>query len=238
MKGTSQFGKALRENNEHPYNEDFGFDYYYRLVNPYINTPNSIMDKVNKDYDTQKSNYRGCIGMLLTNLLKYGAVSYLRRKDYYVKNHTQYYTYANVLPAVNLLVESGYAFSDLGSKNLKYDSGIASRLFPLDKLYQDYPKPVVTELDFSKIPLLEVDNVPIFSSSREGILSNLHHSSLHYGTFFKLASALNHNYFNRISLDFSRLNLKHDHLRQVCLTRIFKNDGCGRWYQKGGYSYQ
>jgi hypothetical protein len=50
------------------------------------------------------------------------------------------------------------------------------------------------------------------------------------------ALELNRNYFNNIHLDFSRLGLTN-YVEQVGVTRAFNDEGCGRWFQKGGLSY-
>jgi hypothetical protein len=46
----------------------------------------------------------------------------------------------------------------------------------------------------------------------------------------------------KIKIDYSNLNLKDPYLKEVGLTRVLKpcpwGWGCGRWFQKGGYSFQ
>ncbi|MFC2018682.1 hypothetical protein ACFLU4_01830 [Chloroflexota bacterium] len=41
-----------------------------------------------------------------------------------------------------------------------------------------------------------------------------------------------------MSIDYRNLSLEEAHLTVVGLTRVYKGDGVGRWFQKGGYSYQ
>jgi len=61
-----------------------------------------------------------------------------------------------------------------------------------------------------------------------------------YAQSFQESQTLNRKYFSKITLDFSNLpSLRFQPLHQVCLTRIFNEvDECGRWFQKGGLSYQ
>ncbi|WP_145925501.1 hypothetical protein [Dehalogenimonas formicexedens] len=57
--------------------------------------------------------------------------------------------------------------------------------------------------------------------------------------YFNGSFCLNYDYFHKMKLDFGRLNLNRTYLRGVGLTRVFVDgDGCGRWYQLHGRSYQ
>jgi hypothetical protein len=243
MNETSQFGKATRENKYHPFAEG-GFEYYYPMINPYLKVPKVIEDKVNEEFSTQKSKVRDCVALVITNLLKRKVISYIRRRNYYTENHTDVYTNSNMLKTVDLLHESGYCVTRNGSRNIKYKYGIASSLHVTDKLQQNYPAPLSPiELDLNKIPTIVIDNKPIFKYVSKYLLkpiySHISSSSSHYDTFYAQAYFLNRNYFRKISIDLSRLGIdSDDYLRQVYLTRIFNNNGCGRWYQKGGLSYQ
>jgi len=117
----------------------------------------------------------------------------------------------------------------------KYQNGISSRLQPLGKLYQDYSIPSGSlTIDLSSLPLLTIDKHPIYrkeeiahfvktSRTNSALLPTL------YGTVFEESLDLNRDYFNKIDLDFSGLNLKVIHLNQVGLHRAFSDGGCGRW---------
>lgn len=248
----TQFARASREPGG---NTGEGIEYYYRFINQFIKIPNSISDKVNTDYSTQKIGVRNCIGIILTNLIKYGIVACSKSGRYYNEHRGKHYTKTNMLRAVNLVIQDGYAFTRKGSKQIKYEQGIASRLFPLDKI-NELPATFDISIDFKTIPLLEIDKNRIYNLrdlkkyvtsatfSSHSILHSSSHTPLpHNGTFyaqsFSESRTLNRRYFNKMVLDFSKIpKLRFIPLDQVCLTRIFNNDECGRWYQKGGLSYQ
>ncbi len=78
------------------------------------------------------------------------------------------------------------------------------------------------------------------STSSESIntLSRTHNIGW-YAQLFQDSQTLNRKYFSKVTLDFANLTtLRFKPLAQVFLTRIFSNDECGRWYQKGSLSYQ
>jgi hypothetical protein len=254
MEDKTQFGKALKDG-QHPFQEN-GIEYYYPFINQYIKIPDSIMDKVNNDYSTKKAGVRYCIALILTNLIKRGIVAYSRSNRYYQDRRTKYFTKTNLLCAVDLVKKDGYAFTRPGSKNIKYDKGIASRLFPLDKI-NELPKTFEASIDFSKFPLLEIDGDKIYSlrdlnkyvtsasplSPTPTTISLSSHSLSHNGNIYaqtlKVARRLNRKYFNKMVLDFTLLpDLRFIPLNKVGLTRVFNSNECGRWYQLGGLSYQ
>ena len=80
MEETTEFARAFREPDS---NTGEGIEYYYRFINQFIKIPKSILDKVNTDYSTQKIGVRYCVGLILTNLIKYGHIAYSRRDSFY-----------------------------------------------------------------------------------------------------------------------------------------------------------
>jgi len=242
-----------------------GLEYYYQFINQYLKIPNSMSKRVDTEYSTEKSDgVRYCIGLILTNLVKYGVIAYSRRKDYYAKHGVNDYTWTNLKRAVDL-IKGKYAFNRNGYKGARYDTGIASALHPLYKVYE-LPSKFKESLDFKTIPLIQIDKEPIFnlwdlkryisnlpvnskySNNPQSLntspvttinTSILSHNGTIYTQIFTSARTLNRMYFNKIRLDFTQLpNLRFQPLHQVCLTRIFNDDECGRWFQKGGLSYQ
>lgn len=257
----SEFGKAINEKDDF-YPEDYPFierdvDYYSKFINQYIKIPDSISDKVESLYSSEKSEaVKHCIKILITNLLAQGMIAYSKNKHFYIQHQTKYYTYTYFLRAVKILLRDRYATeTKRGSKNIKFLKGISSRLNPLDKINQDFAlEKVKYEIDLKALPLLVIDKKPIFNVEELNSVQvqhsintlNIHthsHSNLSlstpYHTFFYDSESLNRDYFNKMGLDFSRLNLPKQYLNCVGLTRIFNDDDeCGRWFQKGGYSYQ
>jgi len=236
-----------------------GVEHFYDFVRPNIKIPRLISTLVENEFiEVKKPKARHCIAMLLTNLAKHAPVAYSRHTDFYTDYKIDYYTYTFVIAAVKAVYEHGYAFSRAGGKNRKYDTGISSRLHPFDKFY-DLDSTFKVELDFKTIPLIQVDKKQIFNLCdlkeyvtkpyTKAIINTLNspstnsittsHNGMIYTQIFSESETLNRKYFNRIVLDFKQLpKLRFEPPNQVCLTRIFNNDECGRWYQKGGLSYQ
>jgi hypothetical protein len=253
----SEFGKALNENKG---NLGEGLEYYYKFINQYIKIPETISRKIDTDFTSTTIGVRYCICLILTNLVKYGVVSYSRDNNYYAEHGTKYYTRENMIHAVDLLNHK-YLISRTGSKKKEYYTGISSRLHPLDKIYE-LDSNFIEKLDFKSIPLIQINNEKIYnkwdlkkvvsnSTVNNNYNTNIHslHTPLHsnntphyqndYTQIFQEARILNRKYWNRMTLDFSQLtNLSFIPLNQVCLTRIFNKNECGRWYQKDGLSYQ
>lgn len=232
-----------------PYLAEGDTEYHWKFINQYIKIPDDISNKVDRLYCLEETAVRHCIKLIITNLLAQGIVAYSERDNFYAMHHTKYYTKASFLRALELVTRDGYAFrSKRGSKNIKFQKGISSRISPLERLFEDFPTQPGVELDLKSLPLLVVDKHLIYHVNDLALikpnnirsLSTLHSSTLlsPYGGYYIESQRLNRGYFNKMQLDFGRLTLKDDYLACVGLTRIFKHGGCGRWFQKGGYSYQ
>ena len=63
---------------------------------------------------------------------------------------------------MDLLVRGKYTISRRGSKNIKYEFGIASRLHPLERIYE-FSSDFEDYLDFKRVPLLQIDKEPIYT---------------------------------------------------------------------------
>ena len=85
----SECGKVL---NECTSSGGEGGEHYYRFINKFIKIPDYTANKVNTDHSDQKIGMRHCIGLILSNLIKYGAVAYFRRDSYYAEHKDRYYT--------------------------------------------------------------------------------------------------------------------------------------------------
>ncbi|MFC2027439.1 hypothetical protein ACFLU3_02000 [Chloroflexota bacterium] len=234
--------------------------YLFPFVSQYIELPEFIDDRVEIDYAAEKNGVRHCIKLIITNILVLGVVSYSRRKEFYAHNHTTYYTYYHMMRAIEVLVRDRYILKHnrrtggFWSKG-QYTNGISSRLQPLEKLFEDYPEKINNlTLNLDSLPILTIDKYPIYSlrdisnrdkSNRDKDKNKIRnnpdtHFSLFYpyGTIFRQCQYLNRHYFHKIKLDFSNLKLKDAHVSQVGLHRAFSKGGCGRYFQRGGYSYQ
>jgi hypothetical protein len=106
--------------------------------------------------------------------------------------------------------------------------------------------PAELELDTGALPLLVVDGRQVFDS--EGLASIMRRPGstspesraliLRLGKIYNAALRLNREYWNRMEIDRRNLGLGERCLGRVGLTRVFKEGGVGRWFQRGGLSYQ
>jgi hypothetical protein len=248
---------------EQPFAVEKGLEYYYPFINQYIKVPNSLKQKIDTDYSKEREGVRRCIGIVLTNLGTKGVVAYSRRNEYYSKHGTKHYTYNNMLSAVKY-INRIYAFTSKGYRAEQYDTGISSILHPMEQ-YEQLKSLAgnnsdIEYIDFNTIPIIQIDKQLIYnkwdvnkyvryqinnSSNSIAISHSTNYSSIpshngtNYSQIFSETRTLNRKYFNKIQLGFSRLtNLRFQPLHQVSLTRIFNDGEGGRWFQKGGLSYQ
>lgn len=205
-------------------------EYQQGFIKQYIKIPPSISARIDAEYSAEDDGVKHCLCLIITNLLVYERVAYSRRKQFYVENGTQYYTYTKMLQAVDILIDKGYVISKKGFKGIGYERGVSSSLNILPRLRQEYPPINKVELDIIALPLLLWDGKPIF----EGSTLPIQPPTPIYGTVCKL----NRNYFNRMVIDFRNIKLPEEYLSIANLTREYKNKEVGRWYQLGGYSYQ
>ena len=165
-----------------------------------------------------------------------------------------------MINAVKLIRADKYAIPRNGYKDSRFEFGIASRIYKTDKVDQSFPTETDPPLEFKTIPLLQIDKTRIYtkrdldkyvtspptpttlsphSQSTSAPSCTLSHNYGIYAQSFSESRTLNRKYFNKVSLDFNKIpDLRFVPLEQVCLTRIYNDDKCGRWYQKGGLSYQ
>ncbi len=220
--------------------------YKYPFFNQYIKIPKHISDMVNVNHSMESVSTRHCISLIIVNLLMNSEMAYSRDKNFYTKNRTSKYTWTNMLKAVDIAEAKGYAIKSLkGHWNRAFDSGQASTLAVGPRL-KEFGLPEETVLDIESLPLLVVDEKPIYdnegltfvvgrsnpmSPESRTLMRQLNHI---YGE----ALRLNREYWNNMEIDRRNLRATEHCLSRVGLTRVFKQGGVGRWFQKGGLSYQ
>ena len=83
--------------------------YDAEFLNQYIKIPKKISDALDAKYPGEYKSVRHCLGLIIVNLLEFGEIAYSRTKKFYTEHHTQYYTYVNVLHALEIALADGYA---------------------------------------------------------------------------------------------------------------------------------
>lgn len=219
--------------------------YPHRFINQYARIPEDISAGLDRRFGAEYPGVRHCLGLIVTNLLAYGTVSYSRNKNFYTRHRTTHYTMAKMLGAVGIAANEGYVESSVGFRSAGYRRGISSTLAPKARLGREFRLKGKVELDVKLLPLMVIDNrqvfgaddiVPCFSAivTSPKLRGPGPSRPTTYDTVFKL----NREYFNRMRIGYRNLNLEEEYLEVVGLTRVFKGGGVGRWFQKGGPSYQ
>jgi hypothetical protein len=229
--------KTLAENNMTEDTSQYGCPF----INQYIKIPKNISDKVNAKHPTESEGIRHCIGIIVVNLLTNGIVAYSRNKNFYTKNLTKYYTWTNMLKAVQIASADGYAIElQKGYWNKDFLKGLSSTLGAGPRLKEFQPCEEM-ELDVESLPLLSVDGRPVFGEEGLAFITSHANSDTLLPQLNKAldeALRLNREYWNRMEIDCRNLTIRERCMGSVGLTRVFKNGEVGRWYQKGGLSYQ
>jgi len=83
--------------------------YRAHFLNQYTKIPKEIAGKFDKLYPTIYESVRHCLGLIIINLLDYGRIAYSLTKNFYTKNRTKNYTYTNMLNALQITLNDGYA---------------------------------------------------------------------------------------------------------------------------------
>lgn len=213
--------------------------YPHRFINQYARIPRQVAVRVQSEFAGEYPGVRHCLGLIVTNLLAHGTAAYSRRGNFYSENRTRHYTRANMLGAVKLAEAKGWAVNTVGFRSAGYDRGISSTLTATERLRLEFEPVTHVEIDLTSLPLLTIDGRPVFSiEDMYYIKQKAPASRLLLPTTYDATFRLNREYFNRMSIDYRNLRLEEEHLSVVGLTREFRDGGMGRWFQKGGFSYQ
>jgi hypothetical protein len=111
------------------------------------------------------------------------------------------------------------------------------------------------ELDLESLPLLSVEKRPVYDNNdmmfikeriakvdRELISLDIFHQLLALNNrldrIYEEALKLNRDYWNKIVIDTRHIDPRQKCFNHVGLTRIFKDGGVWRWFQKGEMSFQ
>lgn len=224
---------------------DYLAEYGVHFLNQYMKIPKNISEKLDSLYPAQYESVRHCFGLIIVNLLKFKEIAYSRRKNWYTENHTKHYTFANMMNALKIAVADGYAISlKTGYRSPGYEKGRASTIGVGPRL-QEFSYSEEMGLNLESLPLVFIDQRPIFGyEDLKLVKAKYTQASLELRDFvnrldriYDEALSLNRNYWNKMVIDTCYIDSKC--FNRVGLTRIFKKDGfMGRWFQKGGMSYQ
>lgn len=216
------------------------------FFNQHVRVPATVTARVDADHAREYEDVRHCIGLIIVNLLAMGEVAYSRNSNFYTEHGTRLFTLTSMRKAVDAAVRSGHAVrSREGYWDKYYVSGLSSTLAPGPRLAEFGPPPPL-ELDIESLPLLAVDKRQVFGESDlAAIMSGataVSPGSLpllpRLGEAYAEALRLNRGYWNRTEIGTGGLAQGSLCMGQAGLTRLFKAGGVGRWFQRGGLSYQ
>lgn len=215
--------------------------YRVHFLNQYAKIPKKISETLDSLYPTRYESVRHCIGLIIVNLLEFDEVAYSRNKNFYTANHTKNYTYANMLNALDIAIDAGYAVKSMTGYHGRYSATLKA-----GPRLSEFSLPEGMELDLASLPLLTVDERPVFERSDLNLVkarnanTSLESNILNYRLerVYDEAVRLNRDYWNNIVIDTRLIDGMRKCFNRVGLTRIFKNGEMGRWFQKGEMSYQ
>ena len=216
------------------------------FFNQHIKVPDRVRARVDAEHAREYGDVRHCVGLIAVNLLAMGEVAYSRNSNFYTEHRTRLFTLTSMRRAVDAAVRSGCAVRPKeGYWDRGYVSGLSSTLAPGPRLAEFGPPPPL-ELDIESLPLLVVDKRQVFGERDLGAIMSgataVRPGSLpllpRLGGAYAEALTLNREYWNRMEIGTGGLARGSLCMRQAGLTRIFKAGGVGRWFQRGGLSYQ
>jgi len=220
--------------------------YRANFLNQYAKIPNKILETLESRYSEEYESVRHCVGLIIVNLLNSGEVAYSRNKNFYTKNRTKRYTFANMLNALEIAVADGYAVRlQTGYHRPDYEKGWSSTLGAGPRL-DEFKQSRVFELDVESLPLLMVDDRPVFEGDDLDLVKlrvdkekqELRAFADRLDRVYDEALKLNRDYWNNMEIDTRYIDSKSKCFNRVGLTRIFNQGLMGRWFQKGEMSYQ
>jgi len=220
--------------------------YTANFINQYAKIPKYISEALKSRYPTEYESVRHCIGLIVINLLEFGEIAYSRNKNFYSKNRTKNYTYANMLNALKIAISDGYAIEmQKGYLGKGFEKGFSSILAVGPRL-TEFSRPEKIELDVTSLPIMMVDDRPVFDHNDLDFIRDRSAKSLpeiaafisRLDRVYDEALKLNREYRNQVEIDTRHIGSANKCFNRVGLTRIFSNGLMGRWYQKGEMSYQ
>lgn len=181
------------------------------------------------------SRLRRNISMYVINMLQHnGTVAISRRPEQIVKFNSPWHTHHYANMAINALVEANLVDFERGHWNFTFNKGFSSRI----KTNSNFSTlfhfvPLQPSLD------LENNNLPNVIHNHKKDVSNTINilGSKQLQLIEKQVERLNKHYFSQMELTHKTINTP-TFLKNVHLTRVFQDDGCGRFYQLNGTSYQ
>ena len=220
--------------------------YRANFLNQYTKIPNKILETLNSRYSEEYEGVRHCIGLIIVNLLNSGEVAYSRNKNFYTKNRTKHYTFANMLNALEITVADGYAVKLQTGYHRRGDEKGRSSTLKAGPRLDEFDQPGAMDLDVESLPLLMVDDRPVFEGDDLNLVKlRVDKEKQESRAFadrrdrvYDEALKLNREYWNTMEIDTRYIDSKSKCFNHVGLTRIFKQGLMGRWFQKGEMSYQ
>ena len=215
--------------------------YEYAFYNPYIKTDKYI--KVKEIVDTlfpdnlilnvkSTKRIRRHIVMYIVNLLnsENNGIAVSRSNTFITGLKSNWHSYRSAIKALDLIIDTKLVDYQEGQNSIAFIKGFSSRIFRTDIFdsyfgKQETYQPEIQEEDIEDINIHDNSNILLAIGS-------------HYiESTERKVKFLNENYFNKMYLTHDSIDKPH-FLGNVKLTRIYKHDGCGRFFQTFGTSYQ
>jgi len=214
--------------------------YEQSMYNPYIKIERytEVRDIVNKLYpDTRILNtksprrVRRHIVMYVVNILTSdgGVIAVSRSNNYITGLKSSWHSYRYADKALDLIIEDKLVDYQEGQNSIMFDKGFASRLFRNSKFDKHFGKQETYQTEVNEEDITDID----IRDSNILLAIGSHYIEVTE----RKVKLLNNEYFSKMYLTHKTIE-KPEFLGNVKLTRIYKQDGCGRFFQKFGTSYQ
>lgn len=215
--------------------------YEQEFYNPYIKTKKyeivkDIVDKLfpNEAISNTRSpnRIRRHILMYIVNLInsKNGKIAVSRKPSHITKLKSDWHSSRYAIKALDLIIDMGLVDYKKGQNSINFDTGFASVINMNETFKQIFNskriQPEINEDDIKHAIVNKSDEDSIVAIGKHFLEKTE-----------RIVGELNKNYFSKIELTHKLIKVPY-FLKNVVLTRMFDEVGCGRFYQRFGVSYQ
>ena len=214
--------------------------YEQKMYNPYIKIEKyvEVRDVVNKLYPDKRilktkspKRVRRHIVMYVVNILTSdgGVIAVSRSNNYITGLKSSWHSYRYADKALDLIIEDNLVDYQEGQNSICFDKGFASRLYRNSEFDKHFGEQETYQTEVNEEDITDID------INDSNILLAI--GSHYIEATERKVKLLNNEYFSKMYLTHKTIE-KPEFLGNVKLTRIYKQDGCGRFFQKFGTSYQ
>lgn len=216
--------------------------YEQKFYNPYIKTDmykevKGIVDKLYPDTIILKaknpSRVRRHIVMYVINIIasKQGVIAISRSNTLITSLKSNWHTYRLAIIALDLMIGTELVDYQEGQNSMFFDKGFSSRIYANSKFNSYFGDIVVVQPEINEEDVMDIE----VNKKDNALLVEMGQHYLEVAD--RKSKVLNTEYFGKMDLTHSSIEVP-EFIHNVKLTRIYKDDGCGRFFQCFATSYQ